>query len=62
MTTAATDLVTRLLQPLQSLTLMGVFVTALRQRMQKELRVRNYSPETIRSYTGAIADSARYFY
>lgn len=35
-------------------------MTALRQRVKEELRLRNYSPETIRSYTGTIADLARY--
>jgi site-specific recombinase XerD len=36
-------------------------VTPLRQRLIDDLRVRNYSPETIKSYVWAVAKLARHF-
>jgi integrase/recombinase XerD len=37
-------------------------MTRLRQRMQEDLRLRNFSERTIRSYTHIVAEYAKYFH
>lgn len=37
-------------------------MTALRERMLEELRLRNFTPRTIRTYTASVADFARHFH
>jgi site-specific recombinase XerD len=37
-------------------------MTELRQRLQEELRLRNYTAATIRSYTATVAEFARHFH
>lgn len=37
-------------------------MTHLRQRMQKDFRLRNFSERTIRHYTHTVAEFAKYFH
>src|SRR6202161_1135042 len=39
-----------------------VFMTHLRQRMQEDLQLRNFSQRTIRHYTHTVAEFAKYFH
>jgi integrase/recombinase XerD len=37
-------------------------MTHLRQRMQEDLRLRNFSERTVRHYTHTVAEFAKYFH